>query len=155
MYSTEPFWLCHKVSSATPAALFLHLINEIVEVSAIDEGAETFLYLEGCVPYMKAKFSFEAASAPTKLLILRICNMLLRRLSRAHHVLLAGRIHIFLSQILPSTDRSAVNANGNVNESHALDIEDVPGVSNSCKVSQLGSIGMKPRSFDCSTAMLL
>ena len=78
--------------------------------------------------HLKAKFSFEAPSAPTKLALLRICNLLLRRLSRARHVLLAGRIHIFLAQILPSTDRSAVNANGNVNESHALEFEDVPEV---------------------------
>ncbi len=106
----------------------MDLISEVVETSAIDGAAEVFQYLEGCVSHLKAKFSFEAPSAPTKLALLRICNMLLRRLSRARHVLLAGRIHIFLAQILPSTDRSAVNANGNINESHALEFEDVSEV---------------------------
>lgn len=124
------------------AALFLTLIAEVVESSAIDDGVETFLYLEQCVPFMKAKFSFEAPSAPTKLALLRICNMMLRRLSRAQHVLLAGRIHIFLSQILPSTDRSAVNANGNINDSHALEPEDVPEVSQICSIPWL----LAPRS---------
>lgn len=110
------------------AALFLSLIIDVADASAIDDAQDIFLYLEKCVPFLKAKFNFTAASAPVKLLLLRICNMLLRRLSRAQHVLLAGRIHIFLAQILPSTDRSAVNANGSVNEAHALEPEEVSEV---------------------------
>ena len=106
------------------AAHFLQLIADLVEICTIDEGAQIFAYLENCVPLMKARLNFESMGSPPKLAVLRICNQLLRRLSKAHHVMLAGRIHIFLSLILPSTDRSAVNATGLVNESHAINIAD-------------------------------
>ena len=116
------------IYSTLAAVLFLSLISDLVETCTIDEGTDIFLYLEKCVPFMKAKFNFEPQASTAKLSVLRICNMLLRRLSRASHVQLAGRIHLFLAQILPSTDRSSVNANGMVNDSHTVEIEDVPEV---------------------------
>lgn len=100
-----------------------------MELCIIDEGADIFLYLEACVPDLKSRFSFETQGAAPKLNVLKICNTLLRRLSRAQHVQLAGRIHLFLSQLLPAMDRSAVNSMGNVNDSHAIEIEDVPEAS--------------------------
>lgn len=114
------------------AGMMLGLLEDLAEISTIDESAEVFEYLERATPAMRSHFDFIKPSGAAKLSVLRICNQLLRRLSRAHHVVLGGRIHLFLAQLMPLSDRSAVNAASHVNTSHATEVEEVPEVGPLC-----------------------
>jgi THO complex subunit 1 len=58
------------------------------------------------------------------LAILRACNELLRRLSRAEDAVFCGRVFIFLFQSFPLGDRSSVNRHGDYNSENVTIVED-------------------------------
>ncbi|CAA6655780.1 unnamed protein product [Spirodela intermedia] len=66
-----------------------------------------------------------------KLVMLRTCNQLLRRLSKANDVVFCGRILMFLAHFFPLSERSAVNIKGVFNTSNETKYEkDAPdGIS--------------------------
>lgn len=57
------------------------------------------------------------------LIILRLCNELLRRASKSVDARFCGRILFFLSRVFPLTERSAVNLKGNFNVDNITIIE--------------------------------
>ena len=63
-----------------------------------------------------------------KLLILRTCNMLLRRLSKSFNAVLCGRVLIFLAKLFPLAERSGVNLHGTINLGNTTPIDDVEEV---------------------------
>lgn len=71
-------------------------------------------------------YNFSSEKSLSKLSVLRICNQLLRRLSRASSSELCGRILMFLTRLLPLLDRSGLNVQGQFNTSHSTPVEDVP-----------------------------
>ena len=60
------------------------------------------------------------------LIILRACNELLRRLSRAEDTVFCGRVFIFLFQSFPLGDRSSVNLRGEYHTENVTVFEDLP-----------------------------
>ncbi|KAI5778894.1 THO complex, subunit THOC1 [Geopyxis carbonaria] len=58
--------------------------------------------------------------------LLRTCNELLRRLSKAEDTIFCGRILIFLSKSFPIAERSAVNLRGEFNIDNVTIFDDVP-----------------------------
>ncbi|CAK9133658.1 unnamed protein product [Ilex paraguariensis] len=58
-----------------------------------------------------------------KLVMLRTCNQLLRRLSKANDVVFCGRIIMFLAHFFPLSERSAVNIKGVFNTSNETKYE--------------------------------
>ena len=60
------------------------------------------------------------------LIILRACNELLRRLSRAEDTVFCGRVFIFLFQSFPLGDRSSVNLRGEYHVENITVFEDLP-----------------------------
>lgn len=60
------------------------------------------------------------------LIILRVCNELLRRLSRAENTVFCGRVFIFLFQSFPLGDRSSVNLRGEFHIENATTFESLP-----------------------------
>jgi THO complex subunit 1 len=58
------------------------------------------------------------------MVILRCCNELLRRLSRAEDAVFCGRVFIFLFQSFPLGDRSSVNTKGEFNVENITTFED-------------------------------
>ena len=60
------------------------------------------------------------------LIILRACNELLRRLSRAEDTVFCGRVFIFLFQSFPLGDRSSVNLRGEYHLENVTVYEDLP-----------------------------
>jgi THO complex subunit 1 len=58
------------------------------------------------------------------LVILRLCNELLRRLSRAEDPVFCGRVYIFMFQSFPLGDRSSVNLRGNFHVENVTTFED-------------------------------
>ena len=59
-----------------------------------------------------------------EMVILRCCNELLRRLSRAEDAVFCGRVFIFLFQSFPLGDRSSVNTKGEFNVENITTFED-------------------------------
>ncbi|KAF4123264.1 THO complex subunit 1 [Geosmithia morbida] len=89
-----------------PALLFW-LIEELLESQVIPGCRTIFDYLESRRERITAKHT-----KSTDLVILRSCNELLRRLSRAEDTAFCGRVFIFLFQSFPLGDRSSVNLRG-------------------------------------------
>lgn len=59
------------------------------------------------------------------LIILRSCNELLRRLSRAEDTVFCGRVFIFLFQSFPLGDKSAVNLRGEYHTENVTTFDDI------------------------------
>lgn len=56
------------------------------------------------------------------LVLLRLCNELLRRLSKSQDSTLSGRLLLFLSKVFPSAERSGVNLRGDINVENTTEI---------------------------------
>ncbi|KAI9784874.1 MAG: hypothetical protein M1835_003486 [Candelina submexicana] len=87
--------------------LGLWLIEELLDSQTINGCRKIFDYLESRRERLIAKHFKQK-----NLIILRSCNELLRRLSRAEDTVFCGRVFIFLFQSFPLGDRSAVNLRG-------------------------------------------
>jgi THO complex subunit 1 len=66
----------------------------------------------------------QARSQNKDLVILRLCNELLRRLSRAEDPVFCGRVYIFLFRSFPLSDKSSVNLRGNFHTENVTTFED-------------------------------
>ncbi|KAG5982498.1 hypothetical protein E4U55_001834 [Claviceps digitariae] len=89
-----------------PALLFW-LVEELLDSQTISGCRKVFDYLESRREHITAKHFQQKY-----LVILRSCNELLRRLSRAEDTAFCGRVFIFLFQSFPLGDRSSVNLRG-------------------------------------------
>lgn len=107
-----------SVEQCDPNLIFW-LVEELLDGQTIDGCRTVFEYLESrrerMIPGRQSQ----------KLVVLRSCNELLRRLSRAEDAAFCGRIFIYMFQSFPLGDRSSVNLRG---EFHAenVTIFDVP-----------------------------
>ncbi|KAL4877294.1 THO complex subunit 1 transcription elongation factor-domain-containing protein [Aspergillus karnatakaensis] len=104
--------------------LIFWLIEELLDSQTIEGCRKVFDYLESRRE-RNTKKHFKQKS----LIILRSCNELLRRLSRAEDTVFCGRVFIFLFQSFPLGDKSAVNLRGeyhteNVTTFDTVDKED-------------------------------
>ncbi len=83
------------------------MIEELLDSQTIAGCRKVFDFLESRRESITAKHF-----SSTKLVILRSCNDLLRRLSRAEDTPFCGRVFIFLFQVFPLGDKSSVNLRG-------------------------------------------
>lgn len=93
-------------SQCDPALLFW-LVEELLDSQTISGCRHIFDYLESRRERITVK-NFKQK----QLVILRSCNELLRRLSRAEDTAFCGRVFIFMFQCFPLGDRSSVNLRG-------------------------------------------
>ena len=96
------------------------LVEELLDTQTIDGCRILFDYLDSRRERITAKH-FKAKS----LIILRACNELLRRLSRAEDTVFCGRVFIFLFQSFPLGDRSSVNLRGEYHVENVTVFEDL------------------------------
>ncbi|KAL8681411.1 MAG: hypothetical protein Q9186_002486 [Xanthomendoza sp. 1 TL-2023] len=89
-----------------PGLLFW-LVEELLDGQTIDGCRVVFDYLDSRRERLTAKHFKQK-----QLIILRACNELLRRLSRAEDTVFCGRVFIFMFQSFPLGDRSSVNLRG-------------------------------------------
>ncbi|KAK5943582.1 hypothetical protein PMZ80_004590 [Knufia obscura] len=89
------------------SALGFWLVEDLLDSQTIHGCREVFNYLESRRERM-TKVNFAAKHLP----ILRCCNELLRRLSRAEDTVFCGRVFIYLFQSFPLGDKSSVNLRG-------------------------------------------
>ena len=68
--------------------------------------------------------NYQISSQNKSLVILRLCNELLRRLSRAEDPVFCGRVYIFMFQSFPLGDKSSVNLRGNFHVENVTSFEE-------------------------------
>ncbi|XP_017103664.2 THO complex subunit 1 [Drosophila bipectinata] len=89
------------VSNTNPVVLLV----DTFELVTLDKCQEIFCIVEELVEVWKEDIFF----ASCKNNILRMCNDLLRRLSRTQNTVFCGRILLFLSKFFPFSERSGLN----------------------------------------------
>ena len=114
--------------------LVLLLIEELLDSQSIAGCRTVFNFLESrreaIVAVCRLRIcrgcsnGFQINSKNKDLVILRLCNELLRRLSRAEDPVFCGRVYIFMFQSFPLGDKSSVNLRGNFHVENVTTFED-------------------------------
>eukprot|EP00201_Polytomella_parva_P021759 CAMPEP_0175039824 /NCGR_PEP_ID=MMETSP0052_2-20121109/859_1 /TAXON_ID=51329 ORGANISM="Polytomella parva, Strain SAG 63-3" /NCGR_SAMPLE_ID=MMETSP0052_2 /ASSEMBLY_ACC=CAM_ASM_000194 /LENGTH=555 /DNA_ID=CAMNT_0016301841 /DNA_START=35 /DNA_END=1699 /DNA_ORIENTATION=+ len=81
------------------------IVEEVVDVSDLDSAAAVFSYLKRRDRLLKQPEVLKEV----KLVLLRTCNGLFKRLSKAYHVQLAGQLLIYLTRLFPLSDKAGLN----------------------------------------------
>ncbi|GAW21769.1 hypothetical protein ANO14919_112940 [Xylariales sp. No.14919] len=102
-----------------PALLFW-LVEELLDSQTVDGCRKVFDFLESRRERITAKNLKQKS-----LVILRSCNDLLRRLSRAEDAAFCGRVYIFMFQSIPPGDRSSVNLRGEYHVENVTAFEEI------------------------------
>ncbi|KAG0719412.1 THO complex subunit 1 [Chionoecetes opilio] len=92
----------HELSLPTLPVLVL---SDAFDTLTISQGELLFSFVESHVSVWKEDTFF----APCKTSVLRMCNDLLRRLSRSQNTVFCGRILLFLARFFPFSERSGLN----------------------------------------------
>lgn len=87
------------------AALPVTLLSDIFDVMPLNGCEILFGYVEDSVAVWREDWMFAAC----KNNLLRMCNDLLRRLSRSQNTVFCGRILLFLAKFFPFSERSGLN----------------------------------------------
>lgn len=95
--------LCRKDLATTSMPVML--LSDIFDAMTLDKCEQLFTYVENNVEIWKEDLFFSAC----KNNLLRMCNDLLRRLSRSQQTVFCGRILLFLAKFFPFSERSGLN----------------------------------------------
>ena len=81
------------------------LLSDIFDCLTLDVCEKVFSFVESHVSTWVSPEFYSSG----KILLLRMCNDLLRRLSSAQNTVFCGRIQLFLAQLFPLSEKSALN----------------------------------------------
>ncbi|KAL1632858.1 hypothetical protein SLS56_003348 [Neofusicoccum ribis] len=104
--------------------LIFYLAEELLDSQSIDGCRRVFDYLESRRERLVAGDFLQNSGASKRIVVLRFCNELLRRLSRAEDAVFCGRVFIFLFQTFPLGDKSSVNSRGEFHVENATVFEE-------------------------------
>ncbi|KAL6328091.1 hypothetical protein AAG906_033368 [Vitis piasezkii] len=93
-------YLCEK--EHVEGGMIFQLLEDLTEMSTMRNCKDIFAYIESKQDILGKQELF----ARGKLVMLRTCNQLLRRLSKANDVVFCGRILMFLAHFFPLSERS-------------------------------------------------
>lgn len=110
-------FLCEK--GHVEGGMVFQLLEDLMEMSTMRDCKEVFGYIESKQDILGKQELFGRG----KLVMLRTCNQLLRRLSKANDVVFCGRILMFLAHFFPLSERSALNSKGFFNISNETKYE--------------------------------
>lgn len=110
-----------------PALLFW-LVEELLDSQTIAGCRKVFDFLESRRERITSKHF-----AQKNLVILRSCNELLRRLSRAEDTAFCGRVFIFMFQSFPLGDKSSVNLRGEYHVENVTSFDEISPANDSPK----------------------
>ncbi|KAJ7949389.1 THO complex subunit 1 [Quillaja saponaria] len=113
-------YLCEK--EHIEGGMIFQLLEDLTEMSTMRNCEDIFGYIESKQDILGKQELF----ARGKLVMLRTCNQLLRRLSKANDVVFCGRILMFLAHFFPLSERSALNIKGVFNTSNETKYEKEP-----------------------------
>ena len=107
-----------------PACVF-NALEQLLETCTIADCEDVFTWVEA----RRGRLSADALWRRGKLVMLRTCNELQRRLSKTADTVLRGRVLLLLSSLYPLSERSALNLGGNYNAGNVteLDVRDAEG----------------------------
>ncbi|KAF2828565.1 hypothetical protein CC86DRAFT_454324 [Ophiobolus disseminans] len=109
---------CGDRELCSPQSILL-LIEELLDSQSIEGCRTVFNFLES-----RREAIIAINSKNKDLVILRLCNELLRRLSRAEDPVFCGRVYIFMFQSFPLGDKSSVNLRGNFHVENVTTFEE-------------------------------
>ncbi|OIV92408.1 hypothetical protein TanjilG_23008 [Lupinus angustifolius] len=113
-------YLCEK--EHIEGGMIFQLLEDLTEMSTMENCKDVFGYIESKQDILGKRELF----ARGKLVMLRTCNQLLRRLSKANDVVFCGRILMFLARFFPLSERSALNIKGVFNTTNVTKYEKEP-----------------------------
>lgn len=93
-----------RADIATPIIPSL-LLSDVFDAVTLDQCEALFAFVESNVSVWKEPIFFDA----NKNNLLRLCNDLLKRFSRAQNTVFCGRILLFLATFFPLSERSGLN----------------------------------------------
>ncbi|KAK9505249.1 hypothetical protein O3M35_009342 [Rhynocoris fuscipes] len=111
-------------------SLSVSLLSDILDTSTVAKCEKIFDFVEKHVSIWKEPLFFGAC----KNNILRMCNDLLRRLSKTQHNNFSGRILLFLAMFFPFSERSGLNivSEFNIDSFMKYDTEDIKDGTDDC-----------------------
>lgn len=109
--------LCRELGKCEPILAF-YLIEELLDSQTTDGCRVVFDYLES-----RRERLIQQDFHKTNLALLRSCNELLKRLSRAEDAVFCGRIFFYLFQTFPLGDKSSVNLRGEYHSENVTNFE--------------------------------
>ncbi|KAK8170732.1 THO complex subunit 1 transcription elongation factor-domain-containing protein [Phyllosticta citribraziliensis] len=131
--------------------LIFYLAEELLDSQSIDGCRKVFDYLESRRERLVAVSS---RGASKRIVVLRFCNELLRRLSRAEDAVFCGRVFIFLFQTFPLGDKSSVNSRGEFHvENVTVFEEQMPSQEEEPDDMEVDSGNQDPGSEEAATAL--
>lgn len=102
-YITITIKLCRE-DLASPSMPVM-ILSDIFDAMTLNKCEQLFTYVENNVTVWKEELFFSSC----KNNLLRMCNDLLRRLSRSQQTVFCGRILLFLAKFFPFSERSGLN----------------------------------------------
>lgn len=115
--------LCGELGQCEPQVAF-YFIEELLDSQPTEGCRIVFDYLESRRERLTQKDFHK-----TYLILLRSCNELLRRLSKAEDAVFCGRVFFFLFQTFPLGDKSSVNLRGEYHTENVTNFEKDPPTS--------------------------
>ncbi|KTG33995.1 hypothetical protein cypCar_00009961 [Cyprinus carpio] len=100
--------MCARVCSATTPFL---LLGDVLDCLPLDQCDKIFSFVEENVSTWKSSTFYSAG----KNYLLRMCNDLLRRLSKSQNTVFCGRIQLFLARLFPLSEKSGLNLQSQFN----------------------------------------
>lgn len=94
------------------------LLGDIFDGKLLEDCEQYFCLVENHVSVWKNEHFFKTV----KNQLLRVCNDLLRRLSRSQNTVFCGRILVFLARFFPLFERSGLNLVGEFNKDNMISI---------------------------------
>lgn len=95
------------------------LLEDLLEALSVRSAEALWSFVESL-----AERSTAEPFSKGKLVILRTCNSMLRKLSKVVHSRFSGRILMFMAALCPISDRSAVNLTGKFNTGKSIIFDD-------------------------------
>ncbi len=103
------------------------LLSDIFDCLTLDVCEDVFSFVESHVSTWVSPEFFNSG----KIMLLRMCNDLLRRLSSAQNTVFCGRIQLFLAQLFPLSEKSALNLMSHFNVDNVTSYVDDEELANS------------------------
>ena len=101
------------------AACVFNALEQLVETCTIADCTDVFTWVES----KRRRLRSESLWRRGKLVMLRTCNELQRRLSKTADTVLRGRVLLLLSSLYPLSERSALNLGGNYNVGNTVELD--------------------------------
>ena len=95
------------------------VLEQLLEACTIADAEAVFTWVESA----RERLSEDAVWRRGRLVMLRACNDLQRRLSKTHDVVLRGRVSLLLSSLYSLSEKSALNLTGQYNRSNPTETE--------------------------------